>query len=366
MALNGWLIAVLAAMVWPAPGVLAQAPDEEAAILAVLDRYMTAISEKDLETMASLQTPEGMTYRARALGGGGWDVAARPNSSWVDPANTDDFTHRERYWSPTVLVRGGIAVVWAPYEFWLDGKTSHCGINVFNFVKIDGAWLVSNSMWTVEAGGCAELRPRDPSSIRPAARGPARVVDGRVLTSSDLPALRIRVDSGFTFAGVVPFRIRDMAEGERFLFVDSKDGDVRRMVIAQFEKIQPASSETYRYSFDGAEVIAGFRFRQNAFAFSHREAAAENPSGEAALTAEFLRRNGYRLHDEVMSVRRLTVPDSARRHELIVFYIEPLPPAGARLADLYAGDEETPLWQELSAKLRARAAAAFEILPPAR
>ncbi|MBK9064929.1 MAG: hypothetical protein IPL89_17350 [Acidobacteria bacterium] len=48
-----------------------------------------------------------------------------------------------------------IAVVWAPYEFWIDGKTSHCGIDVFDFVKVDGAWRVANAMWTVEPNACS-------------------------------------------------------------------------------------------------------------------------------------------------------------------------------------------------------------------
>jgi len=57
--------------------------------------------------------------------------------------------------------------VWAPYAFWIDGKTSHCGIDVFAFIKTDSVWRVSNSMWTVEPNACAELRPEDPSKIRP-------------------------------------------------------------------------------------------------------------------------------------------------------------------------------------------------------
>jgi len=40
--------------------------DEEAAVLAAMDRYLTAISAQDIHTMAAMQTPEGMTYRARA------------------------------------------------------------------------------------------------------------------------------------------------------------------------------------------------------------------------------------------------------------------------------------------------------------
>jgi hypothetical protein len=137
-------------------------------VLATLDRYMTAISANDLAAMAVMQTPEGMTYRARATEGGDMDIVAHPNSYWIDPAQDDGHTYRERYWSPTVLIRGGIAFVWAPYEFWTDGKTSHCGVDVFDFVKLEGVWRVSNSMWTVEPNACTELRLADASLIRPA------------------------------------------------------------------------------------------------------------------------------------------------------------------------------------------------------
>jgi hypothetical protein len=50
-----------------------------------------------------------------------------------------------------VLIRGGIALVWAPYEFWTDGKTSHCG--VFDFVKLDGVWRVANGLPTPQECG---------------------------------------------------------------------------------------------------------------------------------------------------------------------------------------------------------------------
>jgi len=143
-------------------------PGEEAAVLAAMDRYMRVISANDLEAMAGMQTPDGMTYRARATEGGGMEIVGRSNSYWVDPSRDDGRVVRERYWSPTVLVRGSIAVVWAPYEFWIEGKSSHCGVDVFDFVKIDGEWRVANSMWTVEPDACEALRPADAGAIRPA------------------------------------------------------------------------------------------------------------------------------------------------------------------------------------------------------
>jgi hypothetical protein len=134
---------------------------EELAVLATMDEYMLAISANDLQAMDKMQTPEGMTYRARATEGGEMEIVPNSNKYWVDPARADEHTYRESYWSPTVLIRGGIAVVWTPNQFWTDGETSHCGIDVFDFVKINGVWRVSNSMWTVEPNACEELRPAD-------------------------------------------------------------------------------------------------------------------------------------------------------------------------------------------------------------
>ena len=140
---------------------------EEAAVLAVMDAYMHEISANDLSAMDARQTADGMTYRHVASEDGDWDVVARSNKYWVAPERADEHSYRERYWSPTVMIRGSMAMVWAPYEFQTDGVTSHCGVDVFSFAKIDGVWKVSNSMWTVEPNACAELRPADASLIRP-------------------------------------------------------------------------------------------------------------------------------------------------------------------------------------------------------
>ena len=151
----------------PAPSTTGHPSAEEAQILAVMDAYMHEISANDLEAMKLRQTPEGVTYRHRLNPDGTWDVRARSNMEWVAPKMATEQVYRERYWSPTVLIRGPMALVWAPYEFQIDGKISHCGIDAFSFSRIGGEWKVSNSMWTVEPHACDELRPADASEIRP-------------------------------------------------------------------------------------------------------------------------------------------------------------------------------------------------------
>ena len=139
---------------------------EEAAILTVVDRFMQAISTNDQALLAELRIEGGST------------IVSRPNAA--DPAaplvtrrvftpatGAKPANNRERYWDPVVHVRGGIAVVWTPYEFWIDGKTSHCGIDVFDMMKEKGVWRIANAMWTVEPDACPSLRPSDPSKLRP-------------------------------------------------------------------------------------------------------------------------------------------------------------------------------------------------------
>lgn len=142
-------------------------PEEEEAVLETLDRYMLAISANDLQLLDAMQTPDGMTYTAYPDEEGEIQIRARSNAYWVEPEREDSVAYHERYWNPTVLIRGSIATVWTPYEYKLDGITSHCGVDVFSFVKMEAEWIVSNAMWTIEPQSCEELYPEDPAMIRP-------------------------------------------------------------------------------------------------------------------------------------------------------------------------------------------------------
>jgi hypothetical protein len=163
-------ILMLGAATLAAASPVGHQPSEESAVLEAMDRFMHAVTSGDPAAMDAIRTPDGMTYRARLDEGGAWGFRSRPSSFYSSAAGADKRPVRERYWSPTVQIRGPIAVVWAPYEYWIDGKTSHCGIDLMSFVKVDGAWKVANSMWTVEPNACAELRPKDPGMLRPSDR----------------------------------------------------------------------------------------------------------------------------------------------------------------------------------------------------
>ena len=97
------------------------------------------------------------------------------------------------------------------------------------------------------------------------------------LVSRSLPAARFLIEDQFQFVGKVPFRIRDIAVGERFVFADSDDtGKVKRLWIAHFESILPTSDEIFRYSFVNATPRGGLRWRINTFAYSNKHLCPMN------------------------------------------------------------------------------------------
>ena len=72
--------------------------------------------------------PNQLTFDAFA------DIVAKPGKSQIE----------ERIHDPLVRVDNDLAVVWAPFDFLVDGKVDHCGTDLFNLVKADGRWLIAS------------------------------------------------------------------------------------------------------------------------------------------------------------------------------------------------------------------------------
>ncbi|HVO61776.1 MAG TPA: nuclear transport factor 2 family protein [Terriglobales bacterium] len=72
--------------------------------------------------------PTQMTFEAFA------DEVGRPGKSRIE----------ERIHDPLVRIDHDLAVVWAPFEFLVDGKVDHCGTDLFNLVRTDGKWFIAS------------------------------------------------------------------------------------------------------------------------------------------------------------------------------------------------------------------------------
>jgi ketosteroid isomerase-like protein len=154
--MNRWTSMIAAAVLCLGAPALAQ-DDSNAQILHSVDEFLRGLNEKDPAVIAAVSTEQGLLVSHR-LREGKEAIRFRTFADDLATINKDDGTFRETYWDPTVLVRGNIAVVWAEYSFDYDGKRTHCGIDVFNLIKIDGAWKVTGIQYTVEPDNCPKGR----------------------------------------------------------------------------------------------------------------------------------------------------------------------------------------------------------------
>ena len=128
--------------------------DERAEVMVAVDRVFAAINSNDAEAYKQMMVPEGVNISLRYQPDGSARIRAKSNFQEIAEAATEKRKFTEKYWNPTLLVHNGIAMFWAPYSFDIDGKRSHCGVDQFDFVKLDGQWKLASSMWTVEPNGC--------------------------------------------------------------------------------------------------------------------------------------------------------------------------------------------------------------------
>lgn len=136
------------------PAVAADA--EDAAIVAQVERFFGAMRAQDTATLKAILVDDA-ALTAQRVRPEGVQLRRYVGREWAESVGGQPGLD-ERMWDPLVMRRGPMAVVWAPYEFRLNGKTTHCGIDVFDMVKVEGAWRIAHLMWTQEPDGCAELK----------------------------------------------------------------------------------------------------------------------------------------------------------------------------------------------------------------
>jgi hypothetical protein len=62
----------------------------------------------------------------------------------------------ERITFETIKIDGPLAIAWTPYNFYHNGKFSHCGVNSFHLVRFNGVWKIQYLIDTRRRQGCLQ------------------------------------------------------------------------------------------------------------------------------------------------------------------------------------------------------------------
>jgi hypothetical protein len=131
---------LMLALALPAMRAPAQPPSPpDPSVLAPIDAMFHGMAQRDAAAIKAAAIPgtvlvlmrdgkpEQMTIESFA------DRVGKPSKTQIE----------ERIHDPLVRVDHDLAVVWAPFEFLVDGKPDHCGTDLFNLVHTDGKWLIA-------------------------------------------------------------------------------------------------------------------------------------------------------------------------------------------------------------------------------
>jgi hypothetical protein len=113
---------------------------EQQAVLAPITQLFDGMAKRDAAAMK------------KPLLSGGTMVLMRDSKptqmtfeDFADRVGKTGTTHiQERIHDPLVRIDHDLAVVWAPFEFLVDGKVDHCGTDLFNLVRTDGKWVIAS------------------------------------------------------------------------------------------------------------------------------------------------------------------------------------------------------------------------------
>jgi hypothetical protein len=138
----------------PDAGAAPEAEPAAAEVVATVERMFAGMRTRDTTLLRTLLAPDLVIISARVVDTG-TVVRRQGTADFLRAVATGRDELRERMWSPDVRVDGAIATVWAPYDFHLGDRFSHCGHDAFQLARVGGRWVVTGLTYTVRPAPCA-------------------------------------------------------------------------------------------------------------------------------------------------------------------------------------------------------------------
>ncbi len=139
-----------------------QARAAQTAVIAIADSALAAITRGDVVAFTDLMIPEAVLYPTSTRDGATtYRVRTREAQRTGSLAGIV-----ERGFAPRAMVSGGVAMVWMPYDLYVNGTWSHCGADVFTMVRSGGQWRIASMAWSAEQPPVCQKHPSGPPTPR--------------------------------------------------------------------------------------------------------------------------------------------------------------------------------------------------------
>ncbi len=133
--------------------------DEHARVQAIAEAALEAISNEDMIAFTDLMVDDAITV---SIGERDGEVHYSVRSRAESRARNPQADILERGFDPEISISGPVAMVWLPYDLYVDGEWSHCGVDTFTLVRTEAGWRIASMAWSVEQPPACQPHPDGP------------------------------------------------------------------------------------------------------------------------------------------------------------------------------------------------------------
>jgi hypothetical protein len=141
------------------PALAQQTTAETAAIKQTINTFFAGMRQGDSTMVRRTLAPKAVLHSIGGKPGQPSRLEAESVNAFLKAIGSPHpDTWDERVQFERVLIDASLASVWAPYEFYLGSKLSHCGYDSFQLVKLADGWKIAYIIDTRRKDSCKSQR----------------------------------------------------------------------------------------------------------------------------------------------------------------------------------------------------------------
>ncbi len=130
---------------------------DEAAIKTTINNLFDGMRKADTALISSAFSSQAIMQSIAKNKDGMVNVRQDNTSKFIASMAGNHPLYDEKIKFNSILIDGDLAAVWTDYQFFVDGKFSHCGVNSFQLAKTDKGWKIIYIIDTRRKDNCPNI-----------------------------------------------------------------------------------------------------------------------------------------------------------------------------------------------------------------